>query len=123
MTHSINRRMMMAGAAATAMIVPFGSVMGAAGIAPLNNLLGNASDSALDKLAKPGAFYADKAVRILLPGGKTISKLFDLGSKAGLTDGLVKSINNAAGIAAGEAKHIFRSAINGLSLSDVPGIA
>ncbi len=121
--HSVNRRTMMAGVAATAMMVPLGPLMAASGITPLNNLLGNASDSALDKLAKPGAFYADKAVRILLPGGKAVSKLFALGSKAGLTDGLVKSINEAAGLAAGEAKPIFRSAIGGLSLSNVPGIA
>jgi Protein of unknown function (DUF4197) len=123
MTKSIDRRTMMAGAAATALILPMGPLLAAGGIAPLNTLLGNASDSALDKLAKPGAFYADKAVRILLPGGKTISKIFALGSKAGLTDGLVKSINEAAGLAAGEAKPIFRSAIGNLSLSDVPGIA
>ncbi|WP_446653980.1 DUF4197 domain-containing protein [Blastomonas sp.] len=34
----------------------------------MKGLLGNASDSALDQLGRPGAFYADQAVRILLPG-------------------------------------------------------
>jgi hypothetical protein len=102
-------------------ILPLSSALGKTG--SLTSLLGNASDNALDKLAKPGAFYADKAIRILLPGGKTISKLLNVGAKAGLTDGLVKNLNEAAGLAAGEAKPIFRSAINNISLSDIPSIA
>jgi hypothetical protein len=102
-------------------LFPFLPAIGKGG--SLSSLLGNASDNALDKLAKPGAFYADKAIRILLPGGKNISKLLNVGAKAGLTDGLVKSLNEAAGLAAGEAKPIFRNAINNVSLSDVPGIA
>ena len=34
----------------------------------LTKLLGNASDSALTKLALPDGFYRDTAIRILLPG-------------------------------------------------------
>jgi hypothetical protein len=107
--------------AATGALLPFFPAISKSG--SLSSLLGNASDSALDKLAKPGAFYADKAIRILLPGGKTVSKLLDVGAKAGLTDGLVKRLNDAAGLAAGEAKPIFRNAINNVSLNDIPGIA
>lgn len=91
----------------------------------IKKLLGGASDNALDKLAKPGAFYADTAVRILLPGakGKLASKLLKTGDKLGVTTKLTKSLNDAAGFAAQEAKPVFRSAVDGLSLADVPGIA
>ena len=91
----------------------------------IKKLLGGASDNALDKLAKPGAFYADTAIRILLPGakGKLASKLLKTSDKLGLTNKLTKSLNDAAGFAAQEAKPVFRSAVDGLSLADVPGIA
>jgi hypothetical protein len=91
----------------------------------LKGILGNASDSALDKLAKPDAFYADTAIRILLPGakGKLASKLLKSGDKLGLTTKLTKSLNDAAGLAAGEAKPVFRKAVDGISLSDVPDLA
>lgn len=90
----------------------------------VNNLLAGASDNALDKLAQPGAFFADKAVRILLPGPlQKASKLLRFTSKSGLTKDLTKSMNDAASLAAKEAKPIFREAINGLSLTDGVGIA
>jgi hypothetical protein len=87
-------------------------------------MLGNASDGALNKLGTPGTFYADTAVRILLPGttGKLASKLMRTGDKLGLTTKLTKSLNDAAGLAALEAKPVFRKAVDGLSFSDVPGI-
>jgi len=89
---------------------------------PVTNLLGNASDSALDDLAKPGAFFADKAIRIALPGatGGILKKGLSFGNKLGITNDITKSINDAAGLAAGEAKPIFRNAINGLSVKDIP---
>ena len=96
------------------------------------DLLGKASDSSLDKLGQPGAFYSDPAVRIALPllgkvgggaGGGTLLSVLDKGQQLGLTDNLVRKLNDAAGLAAKEAKPIFRSAIGKLSLSDVPGIA
>ncbi len=90
---------------------------------PFKGLLADASDNALNKLAKPGAFYADKAVRIALPGGSGGKLLAKIGDKTGLTNNLVKSINDAAGLAAEEAKPVFRAAINNISLNDVPGIA
>jgi hypothetical protein len=91
----------------------------------IKKLLGGASDNALDKLSKPGAFYADTAIRILLPGakGKLASKLLKTSDKLGVTNKLTKSLNDAAGFAAQEAKPVFRSAVDGLSLADVPGIA
>jgi len=96
----------------------------------LTNLLGRASDASLDKLAQPGAFYSDPAVRIGLPLlgnmgglGGVLGKALDTGAKLGVTDNLVRSINDAAGSAAGEAKPIFRDAISRLTLADVPGIA
>ncbi len=93
----------------------------------LSGVLGKASDSALDKLAVPGAFYADPAVRILLPllggTGGLLGQVLNKGSQLGLTDGLTRKLNDAAGLAAKEAKPIFRSAISKLTLADVPGIA
>jgi hypothetical protein len=89
----------------------------------VTSLLGQASDSALDKLAQPGAFYKDEAVRILLPGPlKKASKIMQFTNKAGLTDGLVQKLNDAAGLAAKEAKPIFRSAISQITLKDAVGI-
>jgi hypothetical protein len=91
----------------------------------IKKLLGGASDNALDKLSKPGVFYADTAIRILLPGakGKLASKLLKTSDKLGVTTKLTKSLNDAAGFAAQEAKPVFRSAVDGLTLADVPGIA
>ena len=90
----------------------------------VKGLIGNASDGALDKLAVPGAFYADTAVRILLPGanGKLASKLFGMGDRLGLTTNLTKSLNDAGGKAAGEAKPVFRAAIDNLRWSDAPAL-
>lgn len=100
----------------------FASILDALGI---KKLLGNASDSALTKLSQPDAFYRDTAVRILLPGakGKLATKLLGAGDRLGVTTKLTKSLNDAAGLAANEAKPIFRSAIDGLKVSDVPGLA
>ena len=85
----------------------------------MKGLLGNASDSALDQLSQPGAFYADQAVRILLPGPlQKASKLMKLTDKAGLTNNLTRSLNDAAGLAAQEAKPVFRSAIDSMTLTD-----
>lgn len=99
----------------------------------IGGLLGKASDSALDKLAQPGAFYGDPAVRIGLPMlgnlgglggglGGTLGTILGAGSQLGLTDGLMRKLNDAAGIAAGAAKPMFRNAISKLSITDVPGI-
>ncbi len=93
----------------------------------LTSLLGKASDSALDQLAQPGAFYGDEAIRIGLPiigkkRGGLLGSILGAGRKLGILDGVTRRINDAAGIAAGEAKPIFRDAINDLSIADAPGI-
>jgi len=89
----------------------------------VKGILGDASDSALDKLSEPGAFYADEAVRILLPGPlEKATSILRFTSKAGLTKDITKTLNDAAGRAALEAKPVFRSAIDGLTLQDGVGI-
>ncbi len=89
----------------------------------VTRLLGQASDSALDRLSQPGAFYRDEAVRILLPGPlRRASKILEFTDKAGLTNGLVQKLNDAAGLAAKEAKPIFRSAISQITVRDAVGI-
>lgn len=104
-------------------ISPVLSVPAQAKSTGVKSLLSNASDGALDKLSKPGAFYADKAVRVLLPGPlKKATKILRFTSKAGLTKDITKSLNDAAGMAALEAKPVFRSAIDNLTLTDGVGI-
>ncbi len=89
----------------------------------LTGVLGKASDSALTKLAQPGTYFNDSSIRIGIPGlGSTGSSLLGLGDKLGVTNGLTKSVNDAAGLAANVAKPVFRKAISGLSLTDAPGI-
>jgi len=121
------RRRFMMGLTACVVSLPFAGMANAKGLG-LGSILCRATDSALDQLAQPGAFYGDEAIRIGLPliggagaGGALSSIVGGLG-KTGLLDGLVRTINDAAGVAAGEAKPIFRGAIDDLSFSDVPGI-
>lgn len=91
---------------------------------PVKPLLAQASDRALDQLAQPGAFYADTAVRIVLPGatGRTARKLIAASDRLGVTTKLTKALNDAAGLAANAAKPTFRAAIDGLRPGDIPGI-
>lgn len=92
--------------------------------APVTGVLANASDRALDKLAKPGTFYNDENIRVLLPGSlQKASGLMKMTDKAGLTRNLTKSINDAAGLAAKEAKPIFRNSIENMTLKDAGAIA
>lgn len=120
-----DRRQFIIGTAAVGALLPFGSAAQAQGL-NIGSLLGSASDGALDKLSVPGAFYGDKDVRIGLPfignSGGLLGSILGAGQKLGILDGLIKSVNNAAGLAAGEAKPIFRNAINDISFNDVPGI-
>lgn len=90
----------------------------------IKGMLGNASDAALDKLSQPGAFSADSAIKIVLPGqAEKLSGLMKLTDKAGLTNDISGSLNHAAEQAASEAKPIFRSAIDKASLNDALTIA
>ncbi|MGB5722845.1 MAG: DUF4197 domain-containing protein [Parasphingorhabdus sp.] len=104
-------------------LLSFTATPAAAQSTGVKGILGNASDNALDKLSEPGAFYADKAVRILLPGPlQKATSILRFTSKAGLTKDITKTLNEAAGRAALEAKPVFRSAIDGLTLQDGVGI-
>ncbi len=87
--------------------------------APIKGMLMEASDKALDKLARPGAFSTDDAIRIILPGQPDqASTLMQMADKAGMTARLQRTINDAAGMAAGQAKPIFRRAIQRMTLKD-----
>jgi len=129
---SSQRRMFIAGMGATFLSMPLASAARAAGAragglgSTLGGVLGRAVDGALDRLVQPGAFYNDETIRIglPLPGGSNglLGSAMRFGSKFGVLDGFTRQLNDAAGKAAGEAKPIFRSAIDGLSFTDVPGI-
>lgn len=120
----IARRRLLAGAAGMLALAHAPWAMAKLPKSGVKGLIAGASDGALDKLAQPGAFYADTAVRILLPGagGKLASKLFGMGDKLGLTTNLTRSLNDAGGKAAGEAKPVFRAAIDNLRWTDAPGL-
>jgi hypothetical protein len=125
LNENLDRRLFLVGGAASSLLLSTSleaSVLDGLG---LTKILGNASDGALNKLSQTDGFYRDTAIRILLPGttGKLASKLMGAGDKLGVTNKLTKSLNDAASLAAGEAKPIFRNAISGLKLTDVPGIA
>lgn len=129
----IDRRALVVGApAAIAMLtLPMRvSAQGSLGGLGLGSILGQASDNALDKLAQPGAFYEDENIRIGLPivgglgerSGGLFGALMNAGNRFGVLGDITRRINDAAGVAAGEAKPIFRDAIDNLSFSDAPGI-
>lgn len=90
--------------------------------AAIAELLTRASDAALDDLSKPGAFSADDAIRIALPGAGKLGGLMGLSDRMGLTDDLNASLNRAAETAAGKAKPIFRDAINGMTIEDTASV-
>lgn len=125
-SHVQGRRQFLIGAAATTLVLPFGNMAQAQGLG-FGRLLGGASDNALNKLSQPNAFYDDEDIRVGLPfvGGRggLFGSLLNGASRLGLLDGIVRTVNDAAGVAAGEAKPIFRNAINDISFNDVPGIA
>lgn len=128
----IGRRAVIAGLGASATLAALPSAVQAQGLGRvlgLGSILGKASDNALDKLAQPGAFYDDEDVRIGLPivgsgrrRGGLLGSILGGASQLGILDGVTRSINDAAGVAAGEAKPIFRDAIDNLSFNDAPGI-
>lgn len=128
-----NRRAILGGAGALAVAGLLPATAHAQGLGKalgLGSILGKATDSALDQLAQPGAFYNDEDVRIGLPivgglGGRSgglLGTLMSAGNRLGVLGDITKTINDAAGLAAGEAKPIFRDAIDNLSFSDAPGI-
>ncbi len=110
-------------AAALAFAAPLAAHAQVSG-ASLKEMLGQASDAALDKLAQPGAFSADDAIRIALPGAssKGLGDLMGMASKAGLTGDINGELNRAAEKAAAQAKPIFRAAIDKVTFKDAMGI-
>ncbi len=131
--HAIGRRQFVAGMVVGAAALAMPGTLRAqdlGGLLGLGTILGQATDNALDKLAQPNAFYDDEEIRIGLPmiGGSTgrsgglLGGIFGAARDLGVLDGLIHTLNDAAGVAAGEAKPIFRDAINNLSFSDVPDI-
>lgn len=88
---------------------------------PVKAMLGEASDRALDRLSQPGAFSADQAVRIALPGmggSGNMGKLMELAGQSGGMADINAQLNRAAEKAAGEAKPIFRAAIDRMTFKD-----
>ncbi|MCB2087654.1 MAG: DUF4197 domain-containing protein [Sphingomonadaceae bacterium] len=127
--NEFTRRAILAGIGAGALTLPFATNAAFAKGLGLSGILGKASDSALDKLSQPGAYYNDKSIRIGLPLvgksgglGGLLGGVMSGADKLGLLDGFTRTINDAAGAAAGEAKPIFRDSIDQLSFNDVPGL-
>lgn len=89
----------------------------------LKTLLGNASDAALNRLSRPGAFSTDDAIRIGMPGqvGK-LGDMLQLSDRVGVTNDLSGQLNRAAEAAAAEAKPVFRAAIDRITVRDAIGI-
>ena len=126
----IERRALLLALGGVAVLAPLGLRANAQAGGLLGGVLNRASDHALDKLAQPGAFYNDPAVRIALPGvgkaggggGGLLGQAEGLlGGISGL-DGITHKLNDAAGSAARAAKPVFHTAIAQLSFRDVPGI-
>jgi hypothetical protein len=65
----LNRRLLLSSLAAGGALVALPGIARAQGIAGLGpgSIPGRATDSALDKLARPGTFYDDEDIRIGLP--------------------------------------------------------
>ncbi|QHI98671.1 DUF4197 family protein [Xylophilus rhododendri] len=117
----ISRKTFAATAAVLALALVGAPASAQVGGSAIKSMLGQASDSALDQLSKPGAFSADQAIAIALPGGKGVGDLMNLASKAGLTGDINGSLNRAAEQAAAQAKPIFRAAIDKATLNDAVG--
>ncbi len=86
---------------------------------PVKEMLIKASDKALDKLGQPGAFSADDAIRIAFPERpEQADAAIKMAHDAGAIDSLQRTINDAAGQAAAQAKPVFDDAINRITLKD-----
>ena len=87
------------------------------------DLLKSATDRSLDRVGTPGGFLNDQIIRIALPG--PLAKIQDalgFAAKLGLTKDMSKLLNTAAETAAREAKPLFRTAIDDMTLTDAAGI-
>ena len=120
MPRLMSRPFVLAGLLATLAIPAMAQMPGS----PIKGMLDKASDNALDKLSQPGAFAADSAIRISLPGpAGALGGVMKMAGSAGMGGGLNDSLNAAAGQAATAAKPIFRAAIDKMSVQDAMSIA
>lgn len=124
MRHQVTFAMLLVCAAAAMPSAVQAKSLTSRAVDPVKTALFQASDTALDKLAEPGAFQNDPAIRIALPAlaGKTGADMLNIASRLGLADELTKGLNDAAGVAAREAKPVFRSAIDRFRITDAPGV-
>ena len=100
-----------------------GKAAGKASVGP-KDILKGATDRALDKVSQPDGFLKDELIKIALPGPlKQVSKVMSFGSRLGLTKDMDKLINRAAEKAAGEAKPLFRAAVDDMTVADGVDIA
>jgi hypothetical protein len=99
-----------------------GGLTGGDMAAPVKSILSKASDAALDKLAKPGAFASDSAIRIALPGpAGAMGGMMPMAGPAAGGD-IASSLNEAAGQASSAAEPIFRAAIDKMTMQDAMGL-
>lgn len=117
------RKVMLALAAVVVARPAFARVSAADAASGIREALGKATDSVIDRLGKDGGFWTDKVVQIALPGPlKKATKILKYTDKAGLTDGLHRSLNTAAEKATPLAKPLLKKAISSMSVSDGLGI-
>ncbi|MCX7036945.1 MAG: DUF4197 domain-containing protein [Proteobacteria bacterium] len=93
------------------------------GIAGIKETLAVGTRNAVKSLAKPDGFFANEAVKILMP--EKVRRITDLASKAGYgkqVDELVLTMNRAAEAAAPVAADYFATAIREMSVEDARGI-
>lgn len=144
MTHSINRRVLLAALPAAGLAActtdEINSVLdsvigGANGVAGSTGLSGaeaaagiraaleNGVGAAITQVGRTDGYFGDPTIRIPLPG--TLSDIRDTLARFGLSgslDNLEVQLNRGAETAAPQARSIFVSAIKALSISDALGI-
>lgn len=89
-------------------------------IAALREALSVGTDTSVTILNKVNGYFADEAVKILLPSEAEVvySRITQIPGGTELLNNTILAMNRAAEDAASEAKPIFISAITGISISD-----
>ncbi len=93
------------------------------GAAGLKEALAVGTENAVKSLAKPDGYFANEAVKILMP--KNIQRAADVARMAGYqkqVDDFVLSMNRAAEAAAPQAAKYFGDAIRAMTIEDVRGL-
>ncbi len=110
----------------TGIAVPHGqaaTVDDKTGAAGLKEALAVGTENAVKSLAKPDGYFANEAVKILMP--KNIQRAADVARMAGYqkqVDEFVLSMNRAAEAAAPQAAKYFGDAIRAMTIEDVRGL-